>query len=163
MILQSCTRVMVKELLGTLGTNKVMQIGIIVRDIEQTAKDYAEFLGVPMPNISPTDTIEKSQATYKGEPCYATAKLAFLNVGDGIDIELIEPDDKPSTWREFLETKGEGVHHIAFGIKDTKAVTEKLEGLGMPLEQKGEYTGGRYAYFDTVDKLKLIIETLEND
>lgn len=154
---------MLKELLGTIGTNKVMQIGIIVRDIEQTAKDYAEFLGVDVPPIFPTDTIKKSQAVYKGEPCYATAKLAFIKIGEGIDLELIEPDDKPSTWREFLDAKGEGVHHIAFGIQDTKAMTEKLKGLNMPLEQKGEYEGGRYAYFDTTDKLKIMIETLEND
>jgi methylmalonyl-CoA/ethylmalonyl-CoA epimerase len=33
----------------------------------------------------------------------------------------------------------------------------------MPLIQKGEYTGGRYAYIDTKEKLKVLIELLEND
>jgi methylmalonyl-CoA/ethylmalonyl-CoA epimerase len=33
----------------------------------------------------------------------------------------------------------------------------------MPLLQKGEYTGGRYAYIDTLRDLKVIIELLEND
>jgi hypothetical protein len=32
----------------------------------------------------------------------------------GLSIELIEPDGKPSTWQEFLDIRGEGIHHIAF-------------------------------------------------
>jgi len=146
-----------------LGTGKVAQIGIIVKDIEKTAKDYAEFLGLPMPQISETDTIEKSQATYRGKPCHATAKLAFLNVGEGIDIELIQPDEKPSTWREFLDEKGEGIHHIAFWIKDTMGKTKKLETMGMEVVQTGEWGTGRYAYVDAMTSLKTIIETLESD
>jgi hypothetical protein len=38
-----------------------------------------------------------------------------------------------------------------------------LEGKQMPLLQKGEYTGGRYAYIDTLKDLKVIVELLEND
>jgi len=38
-----------------------------------------------------------------------------------------------------------------------------LDSKGMPLVQKGEYTGGRYAYIDGADKLGLILELLEND
>jgi len=146
-----------------LETGKVAQIGIIVKDIEKTARAYANFLGLPMPEISETAGIEESQATYNGQPCEATAKLAFLNVGEGIDIELIEPDEKPSTWREFLDTKGEGVHHIAFWIKDTKGKTKKLEMMGIPLVQSGEWGTGRYAYFDSFKPLKVLIETLESD
>ena len=41
---------------GILGTDVVTQIGIIVRDIEKTARDYAEFLGQPLPAINPTGT-----------------------------------------------------------------------------------------------------------
>ena len=146
-----------------LETGKVAQIGIIVHDIEKTAKDYADFLGLPMPAISQTDGYEVTQSTYMGKPCHATAKLAFLNVGEGIDIELIQPDEQPSTWRDFLNEKGEGVHHIAFWIKDTKGKTKKLETMGMPLIQNGEWGSGRYAYFNTFDTLKVLIETLEND
>ena len=148
---------------GYLSTSTITQVGIIVKDIETAAKKYADFLGQEVPAIMQTGDISESQATYNGEPCPARAKLAFLPVGDNVAIELIEPDEQPSTWREFLDTKGEGIHHIAFGIKDTKAHIEKLAALGMPLVQKGEYTGGRYAYFDATKDLKIIFETLEND
>lgn len=33
----------------------------------------------------------------------------------------------------------------------------------MTLLQKGEYTGGRYAYMDTFGDLKTLVELLEND
>ena len=58
---------------------------------------------------------------------------------------------------------GEGFHHIAFVIDGMKEKVMLLERNGMPLIQKGEYTGGRYAYIDTKEKLKVLIELLEND
>jgi hypothetical protein len=38
-----------------------------------------------------------------------------------------------------------------------------LEGNQMQLLQKGEYTGGRYAYMDTFKQLKVLVELLEDD
>lgn len=148
---------------GILGTNIVTQIGFVVNDIEKTSQAFADFLGVDNPGWSLTDTIDKTQGEYNGKPCPARAKLAFFHVGDTLDIELIEPDMEPSVWRDVLNEKGEGVHHIAFVIKGMKEKVIALESNGMKLMQKGEYTGGRYAYIDAVDQLKTIIELLEND
>lgn len=148
---------------GILGTNIVTQIGFVVNDIEKTSQAFAEFLGVENPGWSLTDTIDKTQGQYNGQPCPARSKLAFFHVGDTLDIELIEPDMEPSVWRDVLNEKGEGVHHIAFVIKGMKEKIIALEANGMKLMQKGEYTGGRYAYIDAVDQLKTIVELLEND
>lgn len=76
---------------------------------------------------------------------------------------MIEPDHEPSTWRHDLDQNGEGVHHIAFVIKGMKEKVITLGKNNMPLLQKGEYPGGRYAYFDANEDLKLVIELLEND
>ena len=148
---------------GILGSHVVTQVGLLVNDIEKTAQVYADFLGVPRPIIRVTDVIEKSQAKYKGSPTRARAKLAFFNVGEGLDLELIEPDHEPSTWREDLDRRGEGVHHIAFQIKGMKEKVADLQKENMPLVQSGEYTGGRYAYVDANRDLKVLIELLEND
>ncbi|MDQ0252971.1 catechol 2,3-dioxygenase-like lactoylglutathione lyase family enzyme [Evansella vedderi] len=147
---------------GVLGTNVVAQVGIIVKDIEKTSQAYADFFGVEKPPANPTDPLDKAQTNYKGDPTEARAKLAFFDMGS-LQLELIEPDEHPSTWREFLDTHGEGVHHIAFVVKDMKATVAKMESRNMPLVQKGEYTGGRYAYMDTFNELKVILELLEND
>jgi Glyoxalase/Bleomycin resistance protein/Dioxygenase superfamily len=146
-----------------LGTRTVAQIGILVNDIETAAKTWADLLGVEKPPIRVTDEPEKSQARFGGKPTKARAKLAFFDIGPSLQLELIQPDGEQSTWREDLDRKGEGVHHIAFQIKGMK---EKLEGLGeagMRLLQTGEYTGGRYAYVDSSKDLKVTIELLEND
>jgi len=146
-----------------LGTNIVTQVGILVNDIEKTSQDYADFLGMEKPKWFLTDGYDKTQAEYKGKPSNAKAKLAFFSVGPTLTIELIEPDDEPSTWRDDLNKNGEGVHHIAFGIKGMKEKIEICRRNGMPLLQKGEYTGGRYAYLDSNNALKVLIELLEND
>ena len=100
----------------TLGNNRVVQVGIIVRDIETKARAWSEILGLPMPNIIITDTIDKTQAKYNSEPTRARAKLAFFHMGQ-LDVELIEPIDAPSTWKDQLDQHGDSLHHIAFEIK----------------------------------------------
>ncbi|WP_434577509.1 VOC family protein [Thermoanaerobacterium thermosaccharolyticum] len=61
-----------------------------------------------------------------------------------------------------MDTQGEGVHHIAFQVKDMDEKIKALDKNGMILVQKGDYEGGRYAYIDTFSKLKVITELLEN-
>lgn len=145
-----------------IGSNVVTQIGIVVRDAEKTAKMYEKVFGIKPTSTVITDTVDIAKTEYKGSSTKARAKLIFFKMGS-VDIELIEPDSEPSTWREFLDKYGEGVHHIAFQIKGMKDTVVVLEANGMPLVQKGEYTGGRYAYIDAMDKLKVIVELLEND
>ncbi|UOQ84743.1 VOC family protein [Gracilibacillus salinarum] len=145
-----------------LGTNVITQIGILVHDIEKTAQTYADFFGMEKPQINQTDAPELAQTEFKGESTAARAKLAFFDMGS-LQLELIEPDQQPSTWREYLDEHGEGPHHIAFVVGGLQEKVKIMEANGMPLEQKGEYPGGRYAYMDTFRDLKIITELLEND
>ena len=145
-----------------LGTKFITQIGILVHDIEKTSREYADFFGVEKPQWSITDSVDNAQTQYRGKRSEARAKLAFFDMGS-LQLELIEPDHNPSTWRESLDKNGEGPHHIAFEIEGMKDKIAVLRHNQMPLLQKGEYTGGRYAYIDTLRDLKVIIELLEND
>jgi methylmalonyl-CoA/ethylmalonyl-CoA epimerase len=144
------------------GNTTLTQVGIVVRDIEKTSKAYAAAFGIEAPAWSWTDSFEEARTEYRGEPTRARSKLAFMRFGS-LDIELIEPDEGPSTWREFLDERGEGVHHIAFEIAGMKAQVAGAAAAGMPLLQKGEYSGGRYAYVDASAELKVVVELLEND
>ena len=148
---------------GILGTQVVTQIGILVKDIEEASQNYADFLGVENPGFTVTNVYEEARTKFKGKPTAARSRLAFFKVGANLSIELIEPDNEPSTWRESLDKNGEGVHHIAFVINGMKDKILKLEKNNMPLLQKGEYKNGRYAYFDCMKDLKVIVELLEND
>lgn len=145
-----------------LGNLQVAQVGIMVDDIETKARAWADVLGVPLPNIIVTDGWDKTQAEYKGAPTNARAKLAFFKM-ENLDIELIEPMGEPSTWKDQLDEHGTSLHHIAFRIQGMKDKLAYLSSKGMPLLQRGEYTGGRYAYVDGADTLGTVLELLEND
>ena len=144
-----------------IGTNVICQIGLVVRDIERTAKAYADVFGMDVPSVIITDPEEVTNIKFRGDPTSARAKLAFFRMGD-ISLELIEPVGGPSTWKEFLDEHGEGVHHIAFRIKGMERVLTYLTGKGIPDIQRGDYTGGRYAYVDSAPSLGVILELLEN-
>ena len=81
-----------------LGTATITQVGIIVRDIEARARAWADILGLPMPEIQVTDTVDVAQTEYRGSRSPARAKLAFFHMGQ-VDVELIEPVDGPSPGR----------------------------------------------------------------
>ncbi|MGQ9780406.1 MAG: VOC family protein [Bacillota bacterium] len=140
---------------------KFSQIGIVVHEIERTAANYARLFNLPMPEIILTDPEEKAHTRYRGRPTKARARLAFFQFG-GMTIELIEPDEEPSTWREFLATHGEGLHHLGFHVRGMEEIISGLAGMGIELVQRGDYEGGRYAYLDAVDQLGFILELLEN-
>jgi methylmalonyl-CoA/ethylmalonyl-CoA epimerase len=146
----------------TLGTTTVTQVAIVVHNIEEKARAWADVLGMPVPEIIITDTVDKAQTQYHGELTEARAKLAFFHLGQ-VSLELIEPIGAPSTWQEHLDKYGESIHHIAFEIKGMQDKITYLAGKGVPLVQKGEYTGGRYAYSDGMAKLGAVLELLEND
>ena len=146
----------------TLGNTKVTQVGIIVRDIESKARAWSEILGLPMPEIIITDPVDKAQTEYNGKSTTARAKLAFFHMGQ-LDVELIEPIEGPSTWKDQLDGHGDSLHHIAFEIKGIQEKIAFLDSKGVPLVQRGEYTGGRYAYLDGVSQLGTVLELLEND
>jgi len=145
-----------------LGTTTVTQVGIIVHDIEAKARAWSEILGLPMPPIITTDTLDIAQTAYQGQPTTARAKLAFFHMGQ-VDIELIEPIGEPSTWKDQLDQHGESLHHIAFQVQGMRDKLVYLDSNGIPLVQRGEYTGGRYAYVDGSAQLGCVLELLEND
>lgn len=143
-----------------LTSKTITQIGFVVRDVEASARIFADLLGVEVPGWTLTAPQEETHAVYRGRPTGGRAKLAFFKM-DNLSLELIEPVGGPSTWREFLDTKGEGVHHIAFRIEGTDEHVAMLEAKGMPLVQRGDFKGGCYAYIDSLAKLGVLIELLE--
>lgn len=140
----------------------IVQICLVVKDVAKSAANYAEFFHLPVPEYIVTDGYEKTQAEVHGKPTDTRVKIATFKFGQ-IVLELLEPDDQPSTWKETLDENGEGLHHIAFFVKGMRHKIQLMQEAGFPLLQKGEFEGGRYAYFDTREKLKLILEFLEDD
>ena len=92
---------------GVVGTDLVCQVGFIVKDINATKKKWAEFLGVEEPEAALCGEYEITQTEFKGEPApEANSYLAFFDVGPGLQLELIQPNEAPSTWRNYLNEHG---------------------------------------------------------
>ena len=145
---------------GKAFDSVVTQVAVVVWDIDKARKNWAKLLGVPAPDVRETAEQSQTGAEYMGQPTAGRAKLAFFNLGS-VTLELIEPIGGPSTWREFLETKGEGIHHIAFKVRGTDEIVKTLAPDGISLQQQGRFPGGRYTYLDAREPLGVIIELLE--
>ncbi|MDR7235413.1 VOC family protein [Neobacillus drentensis] len=145
-----------------LGTNKVEQLAIVVKDLDAAAEAYCKLLGVEKPPVIQSGPSELTQVIFEGKPTEADSKYMFINT-PLLQLELIEPGDSPSTWKKHLETQGEGVHHISFVVNDFEEKVKLLEDLGHPVIQRGNFWNGkgRYAYMDTTSTYKVIFELLE--
>lgn len=151
---------------GILGTNTLAQVGFIVRDLETTKKKFAEFFGVPVPPSIDGGKFEVTGTTVDGQPApKANCLMAFFDVGPNTQIELIQPNGEKSTWQDFLDEHGEGIHHIAFKVEGTDEKILAMEtAFGAKCVQRGKYGGGNgeYAYLDVHKDLKCLMETLES-
>lgn len=81
----------------------IEHIGIAVKSIEEALPYYENVLGFKCYAI---EEVEDQKV-----------KTAFMKVGE-TKIELLEPTSEESTIASFLETKGPGIHHIAFAVED---------------------------------------------
>lgn len=144
---------------------RLAQIGFLVKDIEKTKQEFARFFDVPVPPTVNSGEYAVTKTEYRGQPApEAQCQMTFFYFGD-LQMELIQPNEAPSAWREYLEEHGEGLHHLAFNVKGMQKRIELCEDWGMRLLQKGEYRhgDGRYAFLDATDTLKLVVELLERD
>ena len=145
-----------------LDNNRVMQIGLVVQNIENAVQAWSRLLGIAPPEIIVTDPLDLSHTEYRHQPSPARAKLAFFQLGQ-VALELIEPMGEPSTWHDQLAAHGPSLHHIAFETKRMADQLARLDEHGLPLLQRGDYSGGRYAYVDGQRRTGAIVELLEND
>lgn len=133
---------------------------MVVKNADRIAAKLSRITGMDVPATILTDDYEKARTQFRGDPSRAKAKLIIFDMGP-VAIEIIEPIGGPSTWREFLDSRGEGVHHIAFTVKDASRAADGLAADGVPAIQSGVFEGGKYIYMDGEKELGVILELLE--
>jgi methylmalonyl-CoA/ethylmalonyl-CoA epimerase len=97
---------------------KVHHIGIAVNSLEESVPLFEKLLGV--------------KAHITSAPCQQVSEALF-RVGDGVEINLVEPTGPDSTVAKFLERRGEGLHHIALETDAIDADLKAMEGKGIQL------------------------------
>ncbi len=143
---------------------KFLQIGIIVKDIEETIKNYEKY-GVGPWRVSDFDTEGIDGFVMNGvEGAHLHTKMAFCDIW-GFELELIEPiSDSP--YKTWLDEHGPGMHHIALITRDefNKVLEEhKLETGRDPWLHCTAPFGMDFAYLDLKDELGLFLEVYNED
>ncbi len=131
-----------------------IQINIVVRDIEKAARKWGELLGIPTPEIRVNHLEGGENYTYRGEPVSCDLKVADIPM-NGFIIELHEPIGGPSSFQEFLDKHGNGVHHIGFEVGERRdEVIQELSKAGYDTNRTlGIYPGSSWTIVDSEEDL----------
>ena len=128
-----------------------IQVGIVVKDIEKSAKAWADFFNVPVPEIQVQEKRAVEGMLMRGKPANFGRKKVVIDAGGWV-IELFQPTGGDSTFQEFLDKHGEGVHHLGFEVGEKRdAVIDELEGKGCQLRLVGPNKS--WTIVDTEDRL----------
>ena len=148
---------------GLMQGYPVVQIAFVVENIEASCHAFSQLLGTHATPVMDAGDYTGAQTVLDGEPApEANCLMAFLNAGNGVSIELIQPNGKPSVWQEHLDKNGPGFHHIAFCTENMDRSVQDCGKVGLHLRQRGKYRdgSGEYAYLDGTDSLNIFIELL---
>jgi len=137
----------------TIDLHGFIQIAIVVEDIEKAAKAWASLFGVPVPEIHDASTEGDPDVTYRGAVASYGLKAANIRAG-GFVIELLQPDGRDSTFREFLNKHGDGVHHLGFEVGERRdAIVAELQEQGYDMRTVGFYPGSSWTIVDSESDL----------
>jgi hypothetical protein len=127
----------------------------MVRDIEKAAKAWCELFDLPMPQIRVQEPGKREGVTYRGKEASYGLKLAVIRVPDrGFVIELHEATGGDSTFQEYLDKHGQGVHHLGFEVGEKRdAIIGELEEKGFQMRTVGYYPGSSWTIVDSEDLL----------
>jgi len=108
---------------------KIDHIGIAAKTIDQVAPFWNAILGLP---IEGRETVEEQKST-----------TAFLPVGES-EIEILESTAPDGPIAKFIESRGEGIHHVSLRVDNIERALKELKEKGIRLidEKPREGAGG---------------------
>ena len=127
----------------------VDHIGIAVKNIDESLNYYIDTLGLTLLGIEEV----KNQKV----------RVAFIDAGN-IKLELLEPTEENGPVAKFIEKKGEGIHHIAFGVADIRSRMVELRDKGVHLlsdEPKTGAGGAEVAFLHPKSSFGVLYELCE--
>ena len=138
--------------------NKLCQIGIVVKSVDETIKYFQEAFGFGPFEIK---YVDYSDATYMGKKAGYRGKRGFFHLGP-IEIELVELIDGQTIHADFMKQHGEGLHHIGFEVKDLAAAKQNAEKAGFKVTQGfSRQDGSGFAYLDSDKTGGVIMELIQ--
>jgi catechol 2,3-dioxygenase-like lactoylglutathione lyase family enzyme len=139
------------------------QIGIIVADIDDALPKYRGIFGADDWLVVENGPANMHGLHVRGEPAEFSMRLALR--GSSPQIELLQPLGGADVLREWLERRGEGLHHLAYSVASVDEAIAAMAEQGYVCLQHGYGFGadgsGGFAFFDTEAALGYLIEAVE--
>ncbi len=135
----------------------VSQIGIVVRDLQKTADYYTSTFGIgPFTMLD----VNLDGVILRGKPGNMKIKVGFAQSG-AMQIEMIQPlEGDNNLYAEFLDAKGEGIHHLGIQVDDFEAALAGMAGAGFQPVLYRNQDGFAFAYMDTDKVGGIMIELI---
>lgn len=137
----------------------VEQVSIVVRDIDKAINYYSSTFGIgPFRAID----IALEGVLQRGKPINTKIRAAFARSG-ALQIELIQPIEGENIYTEFLETKGEGLHHLGFRVENLDSILAELaeEGIQPVFYHSFPELGAAFAYLSSDKVGGVLFELIE--
>lgn len=150
-----------EELRALNKTRRIQQIACLTRDLEKSMQAWIDVL-----RIGPWRVFRFTDKTVKNlrvggrlieEPF--EFHIGITHVGN-MEIELIQPVRGPMIYEEYLQRRGEGLHHIKERIPDDQLIktVEDFRVQGVDVTQTGQFVADFHFYLDTEPKLDFVYE-----
>jgi len=126
-------------------------IGIAVKSIDEGKKFYTDILGLDMEK---TEVIEEQKV-----------KTGFFPITDS-ELELLESTEPDGPVAKYIESRGEGVQHIAFNVENIEEALRELKEKGVRLidqEPRKGAGGARIAFIHPKETRGVLVELCEKE
>jgi len=143
---------------GETTFSKLTHVGIVVRDMDRTVESLAS-LGIgPFELQQPGAPL--TEALFRGKPARWKTKRGTARIGQ-VELELLQPVEGESAAKEFLDSRGEGVHHIGFAVDDLNKEVARLVKQRAKVLMSGRWAGGGFAYIEPAVSGGIVIELIQ--
>ena len=130
----------------------VAQVGFVVRDLEASVEAYYRLFGIGPWHFYTYGKPLVKRMTRHGRPAEYRMRLALSWLGP-LRIELIQPLEGDTVYREFIKEHGYGLHHFGVLVKNMQEALTAAGEAGLAMTMDGAGFGadgdGHYAYLDT--------------
>jgi len=150
--------------LSFLGTT-LHQVAFVVKDMDAAQKFFNQKMGVPRFLVLDKFSQAVTEKTYRGRSVDAQFKIALTYSGD-TQLELCQHISSETCYKEFLERRGEGLHHLGFFMDDKPKFEQALAdltGQGYPVLMSGRVDELRFVYLDTEAAIGSVMELVYLD
>lgn len=135
--------------------SKLHHLAVVVRNMKEAIRFYTSIGIGPFEDYPPLK--EYTQIDVPDEVGFRNLKIKFVQIGP-VQIQLIQPGEGKSLYKDFLEKKGEGVYHLGFVVDDVDDSEAELRKLGLKVLSSGRREDGSgFSYLDTAGRAGVVL------